>query len=155
MPPSLSLAERFDSLLSRRFPRIGPRLHRAAYQASGGRLGTSKRGIPVALLTTTGRHSGQPRTTPVMVLEDGARFLAVASNAGFDQPPAWLRNLEANPEATLQLGGSGRLVRGRVLDADERAGCWESLVAHNPLYADFQQRTAREVAVIALEPTGP
>jgi deazaflavin-dependent oxidoreductase (nitroreductase family) len=149
---ALTRAERFDGWLSRSLPRIGPRLHRFAYRATAGRVGGTKRGVPVALLTTTGRRSGEPRTTPVMVLADGERHLTVGSNAGFAPSPAWLLNLLADPRATLRLRGSELHVVARVLEGSERAACWERLIAHNPLYEDFQSRTARQTAVVALEP---
>jgi F420H(2)-dependent quinone reductase len=147
----LTRAERFDSWLSRRLPRLGPRLHRRAYRLSGGRVGGTKRGIPVALLTTTGRHSGAARTTPVMVLPDGDRWLSVASNAGLAAPPAWLLNLQARPEARLEVRGECRLVRAKLLTGSEREHYWPRLVRHNPLFADFQSRTSREATVVAFE----
>jgi len=87
-----------------------------------------------------------------MILEEEGRFLAVASNAGSDQPPAWLLNLAAEPLATLRVGPLVLSVRSRVLDPAERTACWDRLLAHNPLYGDFQDRTAREVAVVAFDP---
>ena len=149
--PRLTSGERFDSWMSRALPRLGPRLHRRAYRVSGGRIGAAKRGIPVGMLTTTGRRSGTPRTTPVMCMDEGWRVLVVASNAGFDAPPAWLLNLASDPEATLELAGQANPVRARVLEAAEREERWPRLLAHNPLYGDFQSRTSREIVVVALE----
>lgn len=116
-------------------------------------MGASKRGVPIALLTTTGRRSGRPQTVPLMYLEDGGRFLVVASNAGFDHPPAWFRNLDSRPEATFEPGGDQVPVRARIVDDDERARLWPRLVAHNPLWAGFQSHTDRPTAVVSLEPT--
>lgn len=149
--PDLTRAERVDGWLSRRLPKVGPRLHRIGYELSGGRLGSRKRNIPVGLLTTTGRRSGRPRITPVMCLDEGARVLVAASNAGNDAPPGWLLNLMEQPTARLRLGAEVEDVRARVLSGRERAECWPRLVAHNPLFADFQARTGREIAIVALE----
>lgn len=149
--PHLNRAERIDGWLSRRLPKLGPRLHRLAYELSGGRLGSRKRKIPVGLLTTTGRRSGRPRVTPVMCLDEGTHVYVVASNAGRVAPPGWLLNLMSQPDAQLRLGAEIEDVRARLLSSGERAECWPRLVAQNPLFADFQARTGREIAVVALE----
>jgi deazaflavin-dependent oxidoreductase (nitroreductase family) len=82
------------------------RLHRFVYRASGGGVGGAIGGASVLLLTTTGRHSGEPRPVTLTCFEDGGRFVVVASNAGEDRHPAWWLNLKVHPEATLLIGGT-------------------------------------------------
>ncbi|HKH11862.1 MAG TPA: nitroreductase/quinone reductase family protein, partial [Rubrobacter sp.] len=81
------------------------RVHSALYRATGGRVGGSLVGSPVLLLVTTGRKTGQRRTTPLLYLRDGDRYVTVASNGGAPKPPLWWLNLQANPEATVETGG--------------------------------------------------
>lgn len=129
-----------------------PKLNRLLIRVSRGRVGVRKRGIPIGLLTTTGRRSGEPRTVPVMYLRDDDRFFVVASNGGFDSPPDWLRNLDETPDARFEVDGEQRLVRGRILAGDEKDEWWPALVAHNPLWAAYQRYTDRDIAVVSLEP---
>ena len=150
--PELSRQERFDLRLSRAFPKLAGHANRLLIRLTRGRLGSRKRGIPIGLLTSTGRRSGQPRTTPLMYLEAEDRYLVVAANGGYDRPPAWLRNLEASPEAQFELDGRRLRVQARVLDPAERARLWPRLIAPNPLWAGFQSYTERETTVVALDP---
>lgn len=85
----LSSQERFDFRMSRRFPKLCGRVNLLVYRLTGGRIVARHRNIPVGLPTTTGRRSGRLRTVPIVYLDDGARFLVVASNSGLDAPPAW------------------------------------------------------------------
>lgn len=151
--PALTRQERFDLWFSRALPKLSGRANRMVIRLSRGRLGVSKRGIPIALLTTTGRRSGRLRTVPLMYMQEGGRFLVVASNAGLDRPPAWFRNLESCPDATFEPGGRPVTVQARIVDDDERARLWPRLVAHNPLWAGFQSYTDRETAVVSFDPT--
>lgn len=150
--PKLNRRERVDLWVSRALPKLSGRANRLLIRFSGGRLGARKRGIPIGLLTTTGRRSGRPRTTPLMYLKDGERYLVVASNGGHSPPPAWLLNLEANPGASFEPNGRRLRVRGRIVDPGERSRLWPRLVEHNPLWAGFQSYTERETAVLSLEP---
>lgn len=133
--------------------RLWSRLNTAAYRASGGRL-TGKMGeAPVLILTTTGRRSGQPRTAPLLYLADGDRYAIVASYGGSDSHPAWYLNLEARPEASVQVGRRTIPVRARTADGEERDRLWAGLVGIFPGYAGYEQRTSRRIPVVVLEPT--
>ncbi|MCL2534976.1 MAG: nitroreductase family deazaflavin-dependent oxidoreductase [Nocardiaceae bacterium] len=128
------------------------------YRATGGRLGGKWRvgsafpwGIPVCLLTTTGRKSGQPRISPLLFLEDGDRVVLVASQGGLPKNPMWYLNIRANPDVTVQIKSDVRKMRARVATAEERAALWPRLV---DLYADFdnyQAWTDREIPVVICE----
>jgi F420H(2)-dependent quinone reductase len=148
----LTRQERFDYQVMRRFPRLGVRGNRVAHRLSGGRIGGSKRGVPIGLLTTVGRRSGKRRTVPLMYMQDGDRFLVVASNAGLDVPPAWYLNLQRDAEAIFRPRDESIPVLGRELSDAEQREVWGRMTSHNPLWAAFQDCTARRTAVIALEP---
>ena len=79
-------------------------VHRALYRATGGRIGARAGSAHMLLLTTLGRRSGQRRVTPLLYVEDGGRFVVVASNAGDDRHPAWLLNLRKQPAVEIQIG---------------------------------------------------
>lgn len=85
-----------------------------------GRLGNSFLGVPVLLLTTVGRKSGQNRTQPLYYLEDGERVLLVASNAGTESDPTWLLNMQANPVVSIDNNGRENKVSERVASAEEK-----------------------------------
>lgn len=150
----LTRQERFDLALSRRLPRVSRGANRWALRVSGGRIGSRKRGIPIALVTTTGRRSGRERTVPLMYMEDAGRLLVVASNAGFDPPPAWFQNLLAHPRARVERRGERFDAVAEVLPDAERDRLWPRLVAHNPLWDGFQSHTERRLEVVALSRAG-
>lgn len=106
---------------------------------------------PVLLLTTIGRKSGLPRTTPLMYLADGARIILVASNGGAEKHPLWWRNLLANPHAEVQIGREQLRMTARQATQEEHAQLWPRLVAMYGPYADYQKRTSREIPVVVLE----
>jgi len=128
------------------------------YRATGGRLGGKWRvgsafpwGIPVCLLTTTGRKSGQPRVSPLLFLEDGDRVVLVASQGGLPKNPMWYLNIRTNPDVTIQIKSRIRKMRARVATDEERAELWPRLVA---MYADFdnyQSWTDRQIPVVICE----
>ncbi len=122
------------------------------YRLTGGRIGGRVAKAPVLLLTTTGRRSGQLRTVPVVYLTDGDRLVVIGSNAGHTRVPAWSLNLQANPDAEVEVGRERRRVRARVAAGEERADLWRR---HNEQYSGFDEyeaRTDRDIALFVLEP---
>jgi F420H(2)-dependent quinone reductase len=105
------------------------RVHRSLHRLSGGRFlwtPASKRGWGAMRLTTTGRRSGQPRTVIVGYIEDGPNLVTMAMNGWDEGHPAWWRNLEANPDATVRLShDQPRSVRARAASGDERDRLWK------------------------------
>ena len=75
-----------------------------------------------------------------------------ASAAGADTDPDWLRNLVANPETTIEVGTKTRKVRARVAEGQERTDIWTTQKERFPAFADYEDRTAREIPVVVLEP---
>jgi len=127
------------------------RIHTAVYRATGGRMGGSLAGRPMLLLTTTGRRSAAPRTTPLAYMNDGKDWVVVASNNGAPNDPAWWLNLQASPEATVQEGADLWSVHAHRASPSEHERLWPRLIAHNPPWAGYQARTSREIAVVVLE----
>ena len=135
-------------------PRWLTRLHVWVYRRSGGRVLGRMGGQHVLLLQTTGRHSGRTRTTPVQYLGVDDTFVVVASNAGAAQHPAWYLNLREHPEVEVQIKGEVFRATARDAQGDERDRLWDQLVEVWPPYADYQQRTDREIPVVVLERAG-
>ena len=126
---------------------------RGVYRASGGRLGASAPGgIPVLLLTTTGRKSGRARTWPLGYLRDGEALVVIASAGGGPRHPAWYHNLRAHPEVTVQLGREVRRMRAAVAQGAERDRLWALVTARYPVYARYEGATARQIPVVVLRP---
>jgi deazaflavin-dependent oxidoreductase (nitroreductase family) len=128
------------------------KLNAHVYRLSRGRLMNSVGTAPVLLLTATGRRSGEPRTVPVVFLADGDRQIVIGSNAGHARTPAWSHNLQANPDAEVQIGGRRRLVRARVAEGEERAELWRKVNEMYEGFDDYDANTAREIAVFVLDP---
>ena len=128
------------------------RLHPRVYRWSGGRLGGSLMGLPVLLLRTRGRKSGQPRETALMYLPRGEACAVIASVLGEPRHPAWYLNLRAHPEAEVQIGRELRPVCARDAEGAERDAIWSEFVLRQPVYADYARRTTRRIPVVVLEP---
>jgi deazaflavin-dependent oxidoreductase (nitroreductase family) len=130
-------------------------LHVSIYRATSGRLGGTFRGAPVMLLTTTGRKSGKPRTTPVLYVRDGETLATVASNGGKARDPQWWSNLRANPAGTVQIKGQLMTVKSRKADPQEKERLWRLLTGVYPTYDEYQTKTNRKIPVVILQPLGP
>lgn len=126
--------------------------HVLAYRATGGLIGGSWGRMPILLLTTTGRRTGERRTVPVQYLRDGESFVVVATNDGAERHPAWYLNLMADPRGSAEVGRERRDITARVAAGDERAALWRRLAEMYPNYERDQGRTQRELPVVILEP---
>ncbi len=124
------------------------------YESSGGRQGTTMRGMPVVVLTSRGAQSGKVRKTPLMRVEHDGRYAVVASMGGAPGHPVWYRNLVAHPHVELQDGPVRQDMVARELTGDELAQWWDRAVAAFPDYADYQANTERQIPVFVLEPVG-
>ena len=129
------------------------RSHRAVYRLTRGRLLGRVAGMPVLLLTTTGRRSGRARTTPLTYFEDGDVLVVVASNGGEDRPPAWWLNLRHRPEATITIWTRSNAVTAREATEEEHERLWPVITATHPGYAGYARRTARPIPVVVLSRT--
>lgn len=132
-------------------------VHTLAYRATGGRIGHRIPGLdaPMLLLDHVGARSGAHRTSPLLYIPDGDRVAIIASKGGFPKNPAWLYNLRANPETTVQIRGAHRRVRAREAEGSERERLWKRAVELYPSYAQYQGRTERQIPVVVLDPVSP
>jgi deazaflavin-dependent oxidoreductase (nitroreductase family) len=121
---------------------------------TGGRLGLTGR-TPTLLLTTTGRRTGRPRTTPLFYLRDGDRLAIVATNFGRPHHPAWSANLLAAPDARVRLGREDAAYRARLATPAEETRLWPAFDALWPAYATYRARSRRDVRMFLLEPRLP
>jgi F420H(2)-dependent quinone reductase len=122
------------------------------YESSGGTAGTTMRDMPVVILTTKGARSGKLRKTPLMRVEHHGRYAAVASLGGAAKHPVWYYNVKAEPLVELQDGRVKQDMIAREVTGAEREQWWEHSVAAYPDYADYQQKTERQIPVFVLEP---
>ncbi len=129
--------------------------HVRAYRETDGELGHDWReGSSVLLLTTTGRKSGQQRTTPLIYGTAGDDYVIVASKGGADEPPGWYVNLVEHPEVEVQVLGDRFTARARTASAEERPALWRQMNEHWRHYDEYQRSTSREIPVVVLERVG-
>ncbi len=124
------------------------------YEGSGGTQGLTLRdtGLPVVIVTNRGAKSGKVHKTPVMRVEHDGRYAMVASKGGAPANPLWYYNVRANPVVELQDGPRKQDMVAREVSGAERAEWWQRAVAAYPPYAEYQQKTTREIPVFVLEP---
>jgi deazaflavin-dependent oxidoreductase (nitroreductase family) len=130
-------------------------LHTALYRASRGRLGHRIPGVPgrMLLLDHVGAKSGAKRTSPLLYVRDGEDLVIVASKGGFPKNPAWLYNLKANPDTTVQVASHNLAVRAHVASPEERERLWPLCVKAYHGYEDYAVRSkGREIPLVILEP---
>ena len=129
------------------------RLNTWMYRRGGGEgLGGTFQKIPVALLTTTGRKTGQPRVSPLYFLRDGDRVIVAASKAGAEKNPMWYLNLKANPKVAVQIKKEVLDLNARDATDEERQRYWPQLVEMYPTYEDYQSWTDRVIPLVVCEP---
>jgi deazaflavin-dependent oxidoreductase (nitroreductase family) len=131
------------------------RLDRRVYRLSRGRFSVAGPALfSWLLLTTTGRRSGRPRTTPVIYVRDGDLLVVTSENFGMpERPAAWRLNLQANPDATVQIGDTVRRYRARPAHDDEIARYWPQLLDQWPPIETYRRRSGVQY-VFVLEPLG-
>ncbi len=143
------------SLPPRWFVRLFWAGHRAYCRLSGGHRGlwrpTAQRWGAMRL-RTIGRRTGRERLAILAYLEDGANLMTIAMNGWADPEPAWWRNLQANPDAEVDLVDGRRRVRGRTATDDERERLWARWSVLNPKLDAYTARRSRPTQVVVLEP---
>jgi deazaflavin-dependent oxidoreductase (nitroreductase family) len=128
--------------------------HVRRYRETAGEVGHIWNGVPTLLLTTTGRRSGDQRTTPLIYGQDGDRYVVVASKGGAPQHPAWYLNLSAQPAVELQVAAERFRARARTAAPNERERLWTLMAGIWPAYDDYQAKTERVIPVVVLEREG-
>jgi deazaflavin-dependent oxidoreductase (nitroreductase family) len=130
------------------------RLHATVLKLSGGRLKRSvlfAGGQPVLALTTTGRKSGQRRSTVVACMPDGDDLIVVPSNAGQNRAPAWWLNLQEDPRAEVDFRGEHRVVKARRATSEEEARLWPRVLDQYEGFAHYREMTERDIPLVILE----
>jgi deazaflavin-dependent oxidoreductase (nitroreductase family) len=126
--------------------------HVKRYRETDGREGHIWReGTKTLILTTKGRRSGEPRSTPLIYEPHGDDFVIVGSNGGNDVAPNWLQNLEADPLVEVQVLADRFQAHARFATAEEKPELWELMTASWQHFPEYQQKTRREIPVVVLE----
>ncbi len=139
---------RFLALLMKYFARA----HISVYRLTNGRVGARLLWFPAALLTTTGRKSGEPRTTPTLYLRDGDRVILPASFGGRSENPTWYLNLKAKPTVEVQIGAERLQLSARDATDQEREQYWPALIKMYPPYKGYRDATDRVIPLVVCEP---
>ncbi len=126
--------------------------HVTRYRETDGAEGHDWQNTSVLILTSTGRRTGQQRSTPLIYQRHGADYVVVASKGGAEQPPSWYLNLQQNPEVEVQVEGERFAARARTADPQEKPEMWKTMAAAWPAYDDYQRKTEREIPVVVLQP---
>lgn len=127
--------------------------HVRAYRDSNGEVGHEwQPGVFTLLLTTTGRKSGNPYTTPLIYGEDGADYVVVASKGGAPEDPDWYRNLAAHPQVEIQVVEQVMAATAHTATGDERARLWLMMTRIWPDYVSYAQKVDREIPLVVLTP---
>jgi deazaflavin-dependent oxidoreductase (nitroreductase family) len=125
--------------------------HIKRYQESNGEDGHIWQDVPTLLLTTTGRQSRTPDTTPLIYGRSGDDYLIVASRGGAPRHPNWYLNLRAQSEVKVQVLGDSFTARARTAGDGENPALWSIMTQIWPAYDEYQTRTTREIPVVVLE----
>lgn len=135
------------------FLKVVNAVHRPVFRLTKGKVAGRGSGMPVLVLTTTGRKSGAKRPTMLTSpLQLGDSIVLVASRGGDDRNPDWYFNIEADPAVEVEMDGTTRPMTARVADAAEKAELWSQIVADHDNYAGYQRKTERDIPVIVLDP---
>jgi deazaflavin-dependent oxidoreductase (nitroreductase family) len=127
------------------------REHVKRYQETDGAVGHDWEGTTTLLLTTIGRRTGKPHTTPLIYQKQGDVYTVVASKGGDDDPPQWFVNLQANPEVEVQVRGDRFTAHARTATPEEKPGMWQVMTDTWPAYDDYQRKTERIIPIVVLE----
>ena len=127
--------------------------HAAIYELSDGRIGASSAGLPMLLLSVTGRKSGTTRTTALVYFQDGDSYVVVGSDGAAKRDPQWWKNLQIDPMGAVRVGREKLEVKATLATGAERERLWEIGKTVNPMWSKYQTRTERELPVVVLAPS--
>jgi len=122
------------------------------YQQTNGKFGGRIQGLPVLLLTTTGRKTGKKRVTPLGYIKYEDTYVITASFAAFGANPGWFYNLKSNPQVGLRIQGRRLTATAEQAGPALRQKLWNELIERGPNYRAYQQRTTREIPMVLLRP---
>ena len=121
------------------------------FRANEGRVGGRFEGRPLLLLHTVGARSGAERINPVMYLRDGDRLVVFASKGGASTNPDWYHNVQAHPDASVEIGTERFPVRARIAEGEERDALFAEQARRYPIFATYQAGVDRTIPVVVLE----
>jgi deazaflavin-dependent oxidoreductase (nitroreductase family) len=124
------------------------------FRANDGKVGGPFEGAPLLLLHTVGAKTGQQRVNPMMYQAVPDGYAVFASKGGAPDNPDWYHNLRAHPQVSAEIGTRTVELKARVADGDEREKVWTAQKAAYPGFADYEQKTTRQIPVVILEPVG-
>jgi deazaflavin-dependent oxidoreductase (nitroreductase family) len=127
--------------------------HVRRYRETDGEVGYVWSGVPALLLTTTGRKTGEARTSAMIFGRDADDYLVVASMGGAPRHPAWYVNLVADQRAKIQVKGDHIAVTARTASDEEKPRLWRIMIEVWPNYDVYQQRTERIIPLVVLSPS--
>jgi deazaflavin-dependent oxidoreductase (nitroreductase family) len=122
----------------------------AEFRANDGKVGGQFEGAPVLLLHTTGAKSGQERVNPMMYQQVGDDVAVFASKGGAPTNPDWYHNLVAHPDVQAEIGAQTLPFTARVATGDERGQIWSKQKTDYPGFAEYEEKTTRQIPVIIL-----
>lgn len=125
--------------------------HVRRYEETGGEVGGVWNGVPILILTTRGRRTGQPRKSALIYGRDGDDPVIIASQGGAPTHPNWYHNLSADPEVEVQIGAARFPATARTAAGDERDRLWSLMTSIWPRYDTYQSRTERTIPVVVLQ----
>ena len=122
------------------------------FRANDGQVGGRYEGMQLLLLHHYGAKTGTERVSPLARIDFDGGYAVVASKGGAPDNPDWYHNLLANPDTTVELGTETAPVRARLLEGEERHRAWEKITSKHSFFADYQEKTERQIPVLLLEP---
>jgi deazaflavin-dependent oxidoreductase (nitroreductase family) len=125
--------------------------HVRRYRKTDGAEGHDWQGTTVLILTTTGRRSGEARSTPLIYGKHGDDYVVVASKGGAEEQPSWYLNLSDRPEVDVQVRGDRFKAHARTAADDEKPELWRMMADRWPAYNEYQRKTRRDIPVVVLE----
>lgn len=127
-------------------------IHIGMYRRSGGERGGATKGIPVLLITTTGRVTGRERTVPICYFRSGERFVVAGTNGGMNYAAGWSLNLRAEPTARIEVGAETVDVRATEAIGDDYEQLWAQYTERHPALAPYREKTTRRIPIWQLVP---
>ena len=124
------------------------------FRANEGKVGDPFDGAPLLLLHTVGARTGQPRVNPMMYRPVPGGYAVFATKGGAPTNPDWYHNLLAHPDVAAEIGRTTMKLCARVAEGAERDQIWAAQKAANPGFADYEEKTTRQIPVVILEPPG-
>jgi len=122
------------------------------FRENGGRVGGMFEGAPMILVHHKGAKTGEERVTPLVYMPDDDRYVVFASKAGAPENPAWYHNLRAHPDTRVEVGDRTIEVTAHVAEGAERDRLYNAQKAAMPQFAEYEQKTTRQIPVVVLAP---